>query len=51
MVLGGTGFFGQTILDSYLEGNLKKYNINNLILVGNKFNKIKKKKKKKKKKK
>lgn len=42
MVLGGTGFFGQTILDSYLEGNLKKYNINNLILVGNKFNKIKK---------
>ena len=42
MVLGGTGLFGKTILDSYLKGNLEKYNINDLILVGNKFNEIKK---------
>ena len=42
MVLGGTGLFGKTILDSYLKGNLEKYNINDLILVGNQFNEIKK---------
>ena len=42
MVLGGTGFFGKTILDSYLKNGLNKYNINNLILVGNQFNEIKK---------
>jgi dTDP-glucose 4,6-dehydratase len=42
MVLGGTGFFGKTLLDSYLKDDLKNYNINNLILVGNRFNEIKK---------
>ena len=30
MVLGGTGLFGKTILDSYLKGNLEKYNISKL---------------------
>ena len=42
MILGGTGFFGKVLLDAYLNEQLKKYNINNLILVGNKFKKVKK---------
>ena len=42
MVLGGTGFFGKVLLDAYLKQELKKYNINNLILVGNKFENVKK---------
>jgi len=42
MVLGGTGFFGKVLLDAYLKQELKKYNINNLILVGNKFGNVKK---------
>jgi hypothetical protein len=42
MVLGGTGFFGKIFLDAYLNESLKQYNINNLILVGNRFQEVKK---------
>ena len=27
LVIGGTGFFGKSILDNFIKGNLKKYNI------------------------
>jgi len=42
MVLGGTGFFGKIFLDAYLNESLIQYNINNLILVGNRFQEVKK---------
>ena len=33
LVLGGTGFFGKSILDSYLNGEFDDFGISNLILV------------------
>jgi nucleoside-diphosphate-sugar epimerase len=42
MILGGTGFFGRVLLDSYLNNDLKKFKINKLILVGNNFIQVKK---------
>lgn len=33
LVLGGTGFFGKSILDSFLRGRLKKHNINSICVL------------------
>ena len=33
MILGGSGFFGKTFLESYLQEKLTKYEITKLILV------------------
>ena len=32
LVIGGTGFFGKSILDSFLRGKLKNFNINSVII-------------------
>jgi len=38
MILGGSGFFGKTFLQFYLQEKLLKYKITKLILVSKKIN-------------
>ncbi len=42
MVLGGSGFFGRSFLDAFMNGDLKKFNVNKIILVSRNLKKIKK---------
>ena len=45
LVLGGSGFIGRSILDEFYSEKLKKFNINELILVSRNIKKKLKKKK------
>ena len=44
LVLGGSGFIGKSILDSFCSGVLNKYKIKKLILISRNISKLKKKK-------
>lgn len=47
LILGGSGFIGRSILDEFILGKLKRFNINKLILVSRNILKLKKNYKKK----
>ena len=43
MVLGGSGFFGKSFLDSFISGDLKKFKVDKIILVSRNLKKLKQK--------
>ena len=40
LVIGGTGFFGKSILDSFVRGRLKKFQISELIILSRSIDKF-----------
>ena len=43
LILGGSGFFGKSFLDSYINGDLKKFKVKKIILVSRNLKELKKK--------
>jgi len=41
LVIGGTGFFGKSILDIFQRGNLDKYGINKIIITARRVDEFK----------
>ena len=42
LVIGGTGFFGKSILDSFVNGRLNKFQISQLIILSRSTDKFQK---------